>query len=887
MSTSLKQEVIAALMRDFAFKREGQWLRKGKCPDCGKKELYTHGEEPKVLKCGRLDRCGYEQSIRSYYPEIFTDWSKRYAATPKDPNAAADAYLSQGRGLNLEGMRGCYTQEIYKDQVTGLTSATVRFPLPGGTWWERIIDQPDRFDRKARFQWIPEESNLTYKGWCWIPPKFSMADLAAAPRILIAEGIFNAWALMQAGHVAVSAMTVNNWPTHFLSELRKACAEADAKRPLPELVFAFDVGKAGVDYSRKFVARAWKEGWPATACQPSLSDGASADWNDLLEAGELTDENFEEYLWNGEVILAENATEKACLLYERKEWSSFSFTFDNRLWWASFNGAKIAELKMAEGLSDRAAARKSADITEIANCTFRTLYRERDELIDSTTYYLRIDFPGKTAAARGRFSASQLTAAPEFKKRLFDFSGQFTGTTGQLDRLMLQQTRNLKTVEPIDFTGYSKAHEAWILGDIAVRKGRVYNLNSEDYFDFGKMAVKLKTAERLLQIDYDPKKTDFPWIHPLSVAFGYRGLITLTYWQMSLFAEQIRAAQKSLAFLEITGEPGSGKSTLIEFLWRLYGRDGHEGFDPTGAKTTSAAIARHLGKVSGLPVVLIEGDRADSTSHSKRFEWDELKTAYNGRPVRSRGVKSSGNETYDPPFRGSIVIAQNYAVKASPALLERLMSITINKDNWTPATKEAADLIEQWKTEDLSGFIIQIARQEKLWMETYLKAYKHHEANLPRTSGINHQRLVKNHAQLAAALDAMCACIKMPAGTAEEGHAFIAQMLRQRHQAISSDHPHVAKFWELVDWFQANEIEGQSHKLNLSKKRGEIAISLPMFEERCRMRGIVGPPIEDLKNLLRSSKSRRFIAAKNIRTNLEGRVIHCWIFDYPEVTESE
>jgi hypothetical protein len=169
-----------------------------------------------------------------------------------------------------------------------------------------------------------------------------------------------------------------------------------------------------------------------------------------------------------------------------------------------------------------------------------------------------------------------------------------------------------------------------------------------------------------------------------------------------------------------------------------------------------------------------------------------------------------------------------------------------------------------------------------LWMKVFLDAFKRHEKELPKTSGINHQRLVKNHAQMAAALDAMCACIEMPVGTAEDGHAFIADMMAERHKSISADHPHVAKFWELVDWFITNEVDGQGYKLNLSKKPGEIAISLPMFEERCRSRGVIGPPIEDLKNLLRSSKSRRFIAAKTMRTNLEGRVMHCWIFDNPK-----
>jgi ABC-type uncharacterized transport system ATPase component len=49
------------------------------------------------------------------------------------------------------------------------------------------------------------------------------------------------------------------------------------------------------------------------------------------------------------------------------------------------------------------------------------------------------------------------------------------------------------------------------------------------------------------------------------------GFLALKAWLLSrsgfgsLFAEQIRAAQSSYPFLEVVGEAGAGKSTLIEF----------------------------------------------------------------------------------------------------------------------------------------------------------------------------------------------------------------------------------------------------------------------------------------------------------------------------------
>ncbi len=875
MNSAIQKELLTALDREFSFRKEGEWLRKGKCPECGKKELYTHGSSPKVLKCGRLNRCGYERSVRDYFPEIFDDWSKRFKQTERDPNAAADAYLSHSRGFDLLGLRGSYTQEYYQDQARGIGSATIRFPLPGGGWWERIIDQPGRFDRKARF--APGKS---YGGQWWMPPGVDYDALAALDRFFVAEGIFDALAWRSVKETGVSAMSCNNYPEAALRLLRKAISEGPTPEKSPEIVFAFDVGKAGLEYTRKFVERARKEGWSASAAQVTPDgDGVKLDWNDLFLHDRMTPDHIEEYLWNGEVAIAPSASEKACLLYEKRKWSNFSLFHDSRTWWASFSAQRIEEVTLKEGVTQRAAIRLCANVIEIANCSFRTLYRERDEVIDDTAYYLRVDFPGKHPTAKGRFSSAQLTAAPEFKKRMFAFGGMFTGTTGQLDRLMQVQTRELKTVEPIDFTGYSKKHGAWLFGEIAVRGGRVHRLNEEDYFDFGRDAVKLRTAERLLEIDYDPDNLDTAWLSNLWIAYGPKGIVALAFWQMSFFAEQIRERQKSLAFLEVTGEPGSGKSTLLEFLWRLCGRDSYEGFDPT--KATTAAIARNLGKVANLPVALIEGDRRDDVPHSKRFEWDELKTAYNGRAVRSRGVRNGGMETYDPPFRAAIVIAQNYRVDASPALLERLMCITIDKTGWSPATKRAAEELEKWPLEQLSGFIVHICRREEKWFAAYDEGYTRAERHLPEMSGINHQRLVKNHAQLAAALDALAAVIKLPPDWVESAHAMIGRMTAERHEAISSDHPIVARFWETVDYLIAQEGE-TGEPLNAHRDpEKKIAISLPRYEERVRARGLTSAPSHDeVVKHLRGSKSRRFLTQGTVNA-VSGKSLHCWIFEQP------
>ncbi|MFC3581108.1 toprim domain-containing protein [Sphingomonas hylomeconis] len=672
MRTELLTELTKRLKQDYGFEEKGTYLRRGKCPQCskGQRELWTWTDKPWVLKCGRIERCGWEGHVKELYPDIFDDWSKRHKKTPADPNAAADAYLLHARGLDLAGIRGSYSQEWYHDQDLGIGSATVRFPLPGGGHWERLIDQPARFGKKkALFSW-----GRGYRGQWWQMPGTTMADLAIADEIWIAEGIFDAIDLNQKAKVAaVSAMSCNNYPEAALNELRSAAALLN--RAPPRLIFAFDIGKAGTEYTRRFVKQARKDGWTAGAAQVRPDgEGEKLDWNDLGQRDRLTPTHLEEYRWNGSVTIAESSNEKALLIYQRHKTQSFPLVFAGRQLWATFSIERINGIIQQwtdapdagpDGFADmpweerwELASAEAVEIAELANCTFRTLYFQRDPNLEEGAYFLRIDFPSDRASVKATFSGAACTTSAEFKKRMASIApgAQWVGSQYQIDKLMMRQWSQIRMVEAIQFTGYSIDHKAWILGDIAVHQGRVYEPNEEDYFVLGKQSVKLRTAERILRIRYDPDKLDLSWVPHLITAFGPKGVVMLAFWFASFFADHLRSLNDSLAFLEATGLPGTGKSTLLEFFWKLTGRSNYEGFDPT--KATNAGIARTLGQVGNLPVVLIEGDRDKDTPHGRRFEWDELKTAYNGRAVRTRAIANGGMETFEPPFRGAIVIAE-------------------------------------------------------------------------------------------------------------------------------------------------------------------------------------------------------------------------------------
>ncbi len=898
MRDDIRTEVLDNIKRDYKFDvANGDWLQKGKCPQCQKRELYTSASKPWVMRCGRQNRCGWEGEVRDLYPEIFDNWSNRHQQSETNPHAAADAYLRHARGLDLRLLASCYTQETFTDRSRGLSSATVRFPLPGGSHWERLIDQPGRFEKKAHFAY-----GKTYKGQWWQHPAHTIEDLAAAKEIWIAEGIFDCAALVQAfGHAelkdsgltAVSAMSVNNYPEHALDALRKAIASGLTPTHQPRLVFAFDIGKAGADYTRKYVKRARDENWEATAAQPRPEgEDDKLDWNNLLVRERLTAKHLGDYRANGAVLIAADAFEKAYMMWQRRESSSFPLTFNNEIYWAEFSPKKIADTvkELTENNPGRdpkevrqEAAEQAGLVTRICNASFRTLYFQRNPATEESLYYLRIDFPVDKPVVKAGFSGGAMSASAEFKKRMLSCASGalWRGTGEQLDRLLEAQTRRLKTVETLDATGYDPKRQVYVLGDIAVRKGRVFDLNDEDFFEFGDCSLKLATNERMLRINYDSQKVPTEWFPVVVDAFGENGLITVAYFLLSLFAVQVRLETKSLGFLEMSGLPGTGKSTLIMFLWKIlgHGHDDYEGFDPN--KSTSAGMARTLGKVSNLPVVFLEGDSRDDATHGKKFEWEELKSLYNGGATRTRGVKTGGMETFEPQFRGSIVIAQNNTVNATPAVMERIMGLHFDKSRFSPATQLAAEKLEQLHEEDLSGFIIHMLRREDEFLKIWRDCYPRYRDELQSITGVKNVRLLRNHAQLAAALTAMRCILPVSDGLHRAGLEFIADMTRQRQLVTSSEHPVVEKFWHIFDYLIEIEPDNIERSLNNSRKAdAEIAVNLPQFFERCRSHGQNPPSEDDLRRQLKASKARKFIGQKSVNSP-SGKFFHCWVFQRP------
>lgn len=897
MYPELHREVLPRLLNEFEFKEGKQgFLQQGRCPSCGKKELYTNYESPWVLRCGRLNKCGEELHIKELFPELFSSWSDRFplktnpkSGTVDNPNVAADAYLQHGRGFNLTMINGWYSQGSYYCGKRDMGTATVKFALQNGASWERFIDNPQRFGKqKANFVG-------SYQGYWWQPPTIDSLDLTNVKELWLTEGIFDAIALLQNAVTAFALMSCNNFPDKAL-ELLDALLPTNMR---PTLVFAFDDGKAGESFTKKFVKRARELGWKATAAQPPKGK-IKLDWNELHQRERLTEKHLEEYRYLGQLLIATSATQKALLMYNKKGVQEFPFGFNNSLFWfkldlsrfnKAYQQAEDAALRDGEELTDEEirerALQESGSIQELAKCFPQALYYQENKLTDESWYYFRVDFPHDSPSVKNTFSGSQLSSSAEFKKRLLGMApgAVFNGQTPQLDKLMSQQLYNIKRVQTTDFIGYSREFECYIYNEVAVKDGRLYRLNEEDFFDIGKLSIKTLSQSVGVHLNPDFKQLNQEWPRKLWQAFNAKGFVALSFWFGSFFAEQIRQEHKSYPFLEVIGEPGTGKSTLIEFMWKLAGRADYEGFDPS--KSTLAARARNFAQVSNMPVVLIEGDRGDGKdAKQKGFDWDELKTAYNGRSVRARGLRNNGNETYEPPFRGAIVIAQNAEVQASEAVLQRIIHIHTDRNGQTPATKEAAEWMERVSVDELSGFILKAALHEQQIMDCVNNRCKHYEQWLSTFPDIKNIRIIKNHAQLCALVEALAIVADINQEQIEQTQDMLRDMAVKRQQAINADHPMVQEFWDVIDFIDDDNLP----ILNHSRDPKLYAINLNHFAEVAAERRQNAPPLTELKRLLKSARNRKFIGVRTINSGVNARhnethpyakrptSVKCWVF---------
>lgn len=895
----LQDRIVDYLITNMKFKQQKDWLRQGICPKCAEKELYVHAHNPRVVKCGREIKCGYEEHVKEICQDLFKDWSKDYQKTKDNPHAAADAYMRDARGFDITKLKGCYSQETFANEYKypGQSSATVRFKIAEGVYWERLIDRPERFGR--------QKANIIGKigGLYWTyHDKFD--HLCIAKEIYLTEGIFNSIALSFSGLVSVATLSTNNYPTTLLAAIKKRCEELGQKY-LPTLVWALDNDIAGKDAALDFHKRAEAEGWTSTAALAVVAGEKDLDWNDLFERGQLKEEHLKKYRHYGQVHIAKTAKDAALLIHDFKDKNNFYFVHHYSTYWFSIPNLEDYQKEYDELLENgdstedakRKAAKKFSKVSEVCSAMIKGLYFQRNEVTDESWYYFKIQ-RGHREYVNEAFTPAEIYSKSNFSTRMLSIAKGvwWKGSDHQLATILQHETNPdyLKEVKTIDYMGYSKEFQTYIFKNHAVYKGRLIPINNQDFFNAGKNEIKSLASTPVITLSKD--KLNPTWWRDNYKINGEKGLIILAWWTGSYFAEQIREKLGYYPFMEYVGQAGAGKSSYIDFLWKLSGRnDGKEGINPNSSSI--AAVHRSMAQVSNLPVVFLEGDRKTGEKAQKqKFDWDELKDAFNGQNIRSRGLKTAGNETYEPPFRGSIMISQNDPMQASEAILSRTLQICVDMAGHTYEKSIIANRLYSIEFEEANRYMTHCLLNEEKILGTFFAKLTEIEDEYQQ-KGITHTRIRACHAIVSAMIDALEKHVLTDVLDLEEScdaKTMLEVMAKQRMEDISDDHIYVKQFWEAFEFINMS----RSNAFNLNyynANEQRVAINLNEVYKVAARNYQALPDINDMRTLLRSSRKYKFIEMnKSVKTKkfpadevatvespISERVVKCWIFSNP------
>lgn len=887
MNNKLHEDIINALRNDgeFNFKEVGKYFQQGRCPYCGRKSLFISKDSPHRIACSHKESCNggdhYNETTRERYKDLFEELSKRYPATREDPEATAKAYMSEIRGFPLNKIANWFTQGVLP-LGHGRFAPTVRFNLWDGYYWERLINSSDVriYGDKNH-----NKAGLIYKNKHWAPPNLTIDD---GDTVFIVEGIFHAIALTLIGKKAIAAFSSNNLPRDFIKQ-------HSGKNITWAFGYDNDENEAGNKAAVKYRNELRKMGEKNILI---FNCPVGEDWDDVYRKGELNEESLEKFLLNGRINTAESLEEKAVYMYRVRSYTFRSIEYGKKLYTVSpgtytkdiedyldhvpdfkdKNSVTALELEDGQKLFERCMTKKLV-------CTaFPSLkYAEVDEDTKEIFYNFKIQFPNNMYKSEIiSVPGSSIDTPSAFNKALLNktVGAKYKGKDIDYEVLFDEWFLNrVPRVTSINYIGYNKETNAYVFPKFAFQNGARVKLNNYGYYQLNK--GDLKVNSKSIDIHYNAEfNTD--WINDFYKAFSDNGLITLAFFMGSLFAQQVRKKIGYFPFLELTGEPGTGKSTVIEFCQKLIGRDQTEGLNPS--KASKASLARALSQLSNMPLVLIEGDSNDENGN--KFNYAQFKDAFNGRAIRTTGKMNRGNDFNEPLFLAALMFAQNNTIVGDEATLSRIVHLHSTRKHHSAETKPIADWFRQADVKDFCGFLTSVLSHDKKILDTIFYHYDKLLPSFVNNPQIDMVRIAECHALFSAMVKTLVLIFpNINKQSVDNSINYLVKRAVNRQIRCNDDHPTVIKFWEVyahLNWKSDSAagmdspelVQWLNHSLNDSK----IAISLQEVIERSAKTGNGFFDSAELKPLLKQSKKRKFIGIKTIQSSITGKSKYCWIF---------
>lgn len=284
----------------------------------------------------------------------------------------------------------------------------------------------------------------------------------------------------------------------------------------------------------------------------------------------------------------------------------------------------------------------------------------------------------------------------------------------------------------LNVLGWNQDHQVYVFADAVFQSNGIINVNEIGIIETGEKRFYLPAfglandnnedfeTEKLYA--YQPGEIGFAdWSDLFYQSFGTNGAIGILFLILSVFRDIVFNQVRFFPFLFLFGDFGTGKTSFVERLLSLFGRD-IIGTPLNNA--TSIALSRLAStRINGLFYF------KEYTSETDEKAQDFILTAYDGAG-RTTGVKSNDNRTKSLPVRSGLIFDGNHLPTQKTAILSRMILLNFEESTFSEAQKEAYEKLKTAASNGLGKVLIEILEKREKFENGFKEAFNQNVKDL-------------------------------------------------------------------------------------------------------------------------------------------------------------
>lgn len=498
-----------------------------------------------------------------------------------------------------------------------------------------------------------------------------------------------------------------------------------------------------------------------------------------------------------------------------------------------------------------------------------------------------------------KMNTDNFVSAGSFKKEIARKGNFiFKGTDADLCRLQDKLQREEKKTELIKQLGYNRRFNfyAWANGifDCHLNKfipadelGIVehYKLVGDEMqplnFFIPAMASMFKDKEdlyvndkRFLLVENDITFKD--WAALFCKVYGHNGDMGLIYYIMALFSDIIfKDMGDRFPMLNVYGQKGTGKGTLIESLMKLFGLGQKQLM--LGGASTVVGFMRKSGQYSNAIVWLDE-----YKNNLKPQFIESLKNLYD-RIGYERGKKDNTFQTESTRIDSAIIVSGQEMPIVEEALFSRFIALITTKPKKTEESIKNYNRLKDLEADGLSSITVHLLKYRTSFSEKFRAMFNIEQKAL--TKMVNNtevdDRFINNYACMIATGRIIGEVETLPFNIAEFRDLCKKTLMDQFHVLKGSDS--LGKWWSVVENLYENNVIQVDRHFIIRDKNLYIRVQdvYQHYTEAMTKRKDIGILDEaTLKNYLQNDP-KAFV--KNAKKFFGGNQRWCLVFKYQEL----